>query len=265
MKKKIIIGLIAIIVVIGLVVGVFVLKRDKNSGESENENLESNSEQIVDNDLIFKSKILTQDGEYIAMISTEGKQFRYKIEELTYLFSDEISIKIPQLKQAEAEGDDITFANSIIQNAIVKELETYSANGKITLAQYNYEISLEGNQIISIVFTGNVNVDGAAHPNNFILTVNVDLLTGNLLDASSIVENEDEFIKLLKSDKAEYEGVDGVEKYIKKDLDDDVLKSEVFEISRKMYFTPENICTVVTVPHAIGDYAVVKLKYSDLK
>ncbi len=265
MKKKIIIGLIALIIVIGSIIGILVLKGDKISGGLGNENLENNSEQIGENDLIYKSKILTQDGEYIAMISKEGKQFRYEIEELTYIFSDELSIKIPQLKQAQAEGDDITFANSIIQNAIVNELEIYASNGKITLDQYNYDVTLEGNQIISIVFTGNINVEGAAHPNSIILTLNIDLLTGNLLDATNIIENKEEFIKLLKSDKAEYEGVDGAEKYIKKDLDNDVLQSEVFEISKEIYFTPEYICTVVSVPHAIGDYAVVKLKYNDLK
>lgn len=263
MKKKIIIGLIAIIVVIGSIIGILAIKRENDSKKLENENSLNNVEQNLENDLIYKSNILTQDGEYIAMISTEGKQFRYKIEELTYLFSNDISIKIPQLNQME--GDTVTFANPLIQDAIINELETYASDGKITLDQYNYEVMLEGNQIISIVFTGNINVKNAAHPNNFILTVNIDLLTGSLLDTTNIVENRDEFIKLLKSDKAEFEGVEGAEKYIKKELDDEVLKSEVFEISKKIYFTPEHICTVVSVPHAIGDYAVVKLKYSDLK
>lgn len=263
MKKKIVIGLIAIIVVIGSIIGFLAVKGKNNSGELEDENSSNNAEQIVENDLIYKSKILTQDGEYIAMISTEGKQFRYKIEELTYVLSDDISIKIPQLNQME--GDTVTFANPLIQNAIVNELETYASNGKITLDQYNYEVMLEGNQIISIVFTGNINVENAAHPNSFILPVNIDLLTGSLLDTTNIIDNRDEFIKLLKSDKAEFEGVEGAEKYIKKELDNEVLKSEIFEISKKIYFTPEHICTVVSLPHAIGDYAVVKLKYSDLK
>ncbi len=265
MKKKIVIGLIAIIVVIGSIIGILSIKGENNSRKSKNENSENNSEQILENDLIYKSEILSQDGEYIAMISKEGKQFRYEIEELTYVLSEDISIKIPQLKQGDIEGDDITFVNPLIHNAIINELETYASDGKITLDQYNYEVMLEGNQIISIVFTGNMNVENAAHPNNFILTVNVDLLTGNLLDTTNIIDNRDEFIKLLKSDKAEFEGVEDVEKYIKKELEEDVLKSEVFEISKKIYFTPEHICTVVSVPHAIGDYAVVKLKYSDLK
>lgn len=265
MKKKIIIGLIAIIIVIGSIIGIVAIKGKNNSDELENENSSNNAEQIVENNLIYQSKILSQDGEYIAMISKEGKQFRYEIEELTYILSEDISIKIPQLKQGDSEGDDITFVNPLIQDAIINELEAHALDGKITLDQYNYEVMLEGNQIISIVFTGNINVENAAHPNNFILTVNVDLLTGNLLDTTNIVENRDEFIKLLKSDKAEYEGVEEAKKYIKKELDDEVLRSEIFEISKKIYFTPEHICTVVSVPHAIGDYAVVKLKYSDLK
>ena len=263
MKKKILFAVIAIIAVIGIVAGIIALKGTKNSGESENENSESNIEQVEDTELIYLSKILSQDGEYIAMVSNEGKQFRYKVEEATFDFSEDISIKIPQLIQME--GDNITFANFIIQDTIAKELEAYKGGGKISLSQYDYEITLEGNQIISIIFTGNINVEGAAHPNSFIVTLNIDLLTANLLDTTSIIENREELIKLLKSDKAEVEGIEEAKKYIRKDIDDEVLMSEVFEKSKKIYFTPEHICTVISVPHAIGDYAVVKLKYSELK
>ena len=259
MKKKIFL-IICIIVLILLIVGACIFI-NKNSDSNNVEDTNENSETV---DYIYNNEILKELGEFVATVASESNTMRYEVVDHVLAITDEFSLKVPMLKARDAS--DYMMTSEIIRNKIYDELSVYFTDGaEVTLDNYSYEATLTRDQFVSIIFSGNIFVEGAAHPSNLFITLNIDMLKEKEVKLDDFIDNQDEFIKLLKSDKAIFRGVEEAEKYVKKELSKDELKAELFENNKNVYFTEKGIAVVIEVPHAIGDYAIFEIAYEDIK
>ena len=263
MKKKILWICLAIIFIIVIIIGIicFYKNRENNNFDVEKDN-EINSNQYVD--YIYNNNILTELGEFVATVAAEGDTMKYEIVEETLAITDNFSIKIPALKAID--GSDYMMVSEIIRNKIYNELVVYFADGnEVSIDNYTYEATLTRDQFVSIIISGNIFVETAAHPNNFCISINIDMLRNREVKLDDFVDNKEEFVKLVKSDEAIFSGVEEAKKYVKKELNKEELTAELFTNNKKAYFTEDGLAVVIEVPHEIGDYATFEIAYENIK
>ena len=91
------------------------------------------------------------------------------------------------------------------------------------------------------------------------------MLRNREVKLDDFVDNQDELIKLIMSDKANFSGVEEAKKYVKKELNKEELTAELFTNNKKAYFTEDGLAVVIEVPHEIGDYATFEIAYENIK
>lgn len=105
---------------------------------------------------------------------------QYGIESVTYEDtlngSCEVKVVFPQLKDME----NTELQNTINENVKQMVMQVISEEG-LTAYRLGYEVATQGTGILSVIFRGYCNYEGAAHPTNLIRTMNLELMTGRNL------------------------------------------------------------------------------------
>lgn len=203
-----------------------------------------------------------------------------KIEFSEMVFSDishensNISIKYPQIKDKNQ-----IRTNEMIKNFVENmPLKTYGSDYINLKLNASYKISYNENNLLSIIFYVNGNVSTAAYPNNFLLAINIDLKTESVIKFSDIYTVEDDIIEVIKRNfkdqfipkKLNEWGIksnnESYENYISKlsSIRPYNVKNALSD-EKKFYFSDDEVIICLEMPHAIGDYFEVEVKYKELR
>lgn len=174
-----------------------------------------------------------------------------------------VSIKYPQLG-----GGDYSKANRIIQDA-VKNYPTsvYGDNYADLVLDMNYQIALDDNSMLSIVFAGIGNVRAAAHPNNTLFTVNVNVDSGKKLSLEDSYQIDEKFIRIFKEQwraQSNTEISDYIFTLTEEELKNQLTAADSAGSTVYSYFTDKNLGISFPVPHAIGDHVEVTIPYHEI-
>jgi hypothetical protein len=120
------------------------------------------------------------------------------------------------------------------------------------------------NDILSVIFSGNENFKGAAHPNNVIYGATIDLIHATKLYLSDFTVIDDIFLqKIIQSSAVTNIRVD--------DNDDPAVVVDqyinLFDLRNlsdmNFYVTPESLNICIGIPYVNGNYAIIETPYSN--
>ncbi|MBQ8180414.1 MAG: hypothetical protein IJ010_00340 [Ruminococcus sp.] len=185
-----------------------------------------------------------------------------------------VLIRYPQIN---AENQDAInnliriFAENIASNVYGSDY----VNLNLVVEKYN--VTYYDENLLSIVFEANGNVITAAYPNNFLYSINIDIKNESIISLSDIYSIDDDFSSIIYNAFNEQfapkklkewginEESNSYERY-KEDLSHvGPFNLEGALTNEKKYYLQENsVIICVTIPHAIGDYFQIEVKYSEL-
>jgi len=181
--------------------------------------------------------------------------------------SKDIEISFPQIKGLQDKTKQSKINKIIKDNALVDCQEDIALYDWYDL---DYAITWSSNRVLSIIFTGNYYSKSAPHPNNSCYTVNIDINTGNRIFLPDFINADNDFVKLFIN-KAQffndYAGIDLTEdelSLLKEDKFNILNLKYNFDKDAEFYFTSTGIVFAIDTDHAIGDFSLFSLKFSEL-
>jgi hypothetical protein len=134
--------------------------------------------------------------------------------------------------------------------------------------EMKYKITYSSAQFISIVFTGSSNQEDSAHPNNECITLNVDMIMGEMLHLADFIYVDDQFVRAFASEWRQNAGtylVDYLDLSDKQSLLDQLHNADSFSSEMMSYIDREGIGIVYMGPHAVGDYVTIEIPWRDIE
>lgn len=105
---------------------------------------------------------------------------QYDIESDTYEDTLNGSCKVKVVFPQLIDMENTELQNTINENVKQMVMQEISEEG-LTAYGLGYQVATQGTGILSVIFRGYCNYEGAAHPTNLIRTMNLDLTTGRNL------------------------------------------------------------------------------------
>ena len=105
---------------------------------------------------------------------------QYDIESVTYEDTLNGSCKVKVVFPQLIDMENTELQNTINENVKQMVMQKISEEG-LTAYGLGYQVATQGTGILSVIFRGYCNYEGAAHPTNLIRTMNLDLTTGRNL------------------------------------------------------------------------------------
>lgn len=228
------------------------------------------------NDKYINNNSVESDTEIQNLIAENAQPYEFKEEKYidTEHVNSSVTIFYPQI-----DNQEYTQINNLIKNFVKNISENIYGNEyeDVTL-DLLYEITYSDNKYISLVFRGQGNVSSAAYPNRLLIAVNIDVVNSEILSFYDIYNKDNELLKTI-SDNFNTQFVPGKLKELKiKNNDESFNKikqqlstiginniDELLTDNTKFYFTEKSVCFCVDVPHAVGDYFVVTVEYSEVE
>ena len=105
---------------------------------------------------------------------------QYDIESVTYEDTLNGSCKVKVVYPQLIDMENTELQNTINENVKQMVMQEISEEG-LTAYGLGYQVATQGTGILSVIFRGYCNYEGAAHPTNLIRTMNLDLTTGKNL------------------------------------------------------------------------------------
>ena len=105
---------------------------------------------------------------------------QYDIESVTYEDTLNGSCKVKVVYPQLIDMENTELQNTINENVKQMVMQEISEEG-LTAYGLGYQVATQGTGILSVIFRGYCNYEGAAHPTNLIRTMNLDLTTGRNL------------------------------------------------------------------------------------
>ncbi|NOV04847.1 PdaC/SigV domain-containing protein [Paenibacillus planticolens] len=205
---------------------------------------------------------------------TEGtKNQTYTITTTTYS-QDNIKVQYPQIQGLGDNSKEKTI-NDLIKNDVLKSeveapIKFYQddTHQDVLTLDLKYQVTVSSTDLLSVVYTGYSNIAGAAHPNDVIYSVTIDLKNMTKLKLSDFTTIDTKLAQKIKQSTAVInEAVkDGMDKndliLVIKNTDDQTLIKGLREqwAYNTFYVTSNSLVVSVDVPHAVGDYALVELQ-----
>lgn len=191
------------------------------------------------------------------------KEQEYTIKERS-LETEIIKIKYPQITGMSNRELEAKFNTSLMRVAL-----EYEGDG-LTDYKLSYEVATSNDKLISIIYRGSVNYDGAAHPFNYALTFNFDI-TGekeirlkDYIDPKSLKEMFDagEYTILSEIDEEEVQSFlemtySETNTITFEDFDYN-LEDKTFIAPGYSYVKNNHLVVVIEVNHALGDYIEIE-------
>ena len=186
----------------------------------------------------------------------------YKIESRNMLFDNEsFIVKYPKIL---SESKVVDKTNKQIEILLSTYLKTSLSDIENSTAHIDFEVHCLDGEYISISFEGYYNCIKAAHPINFCYTINLNIKNGSAVKLTdNVVVNED-FIKKFRNGW-ETQVLVEAQNYLDQYTDEQLKTMLMSSDTDKGYgvfscFTENEKIIYFPVAHAIGDYAVIKVK-----
>ncbi|HCJ59118.1 MAG TPA: hypothetical protein DHV55_18545 [Clostridiaceae bacterium] len=192
----------------------------------------------------------------------------YKISKASYIDKD-IIINYPQLIHLN-DTKKYTEVNELIKNEALEVLGEYKGVENEFSLEIDYNVKWKSSNLLSIQYLGISYIRGAAHPNNLVYTININLNSSDILKLRDIIKINDSFVERYKKGKyitwdpdlnLEAEGVikNILDNYTNRDLIQYFSKDESF-----YYFTKDSLGISIGAAHVYGDHAEFEIKYQDM-
>jgi hypothetical protein len=183
-----------------------------------------------------------------------------------------IEIKYPIL-----QGKGYEKSNKLIETYIQSFIsEMYGSDYSDLDLTMDYSISFHNQFVISIVFKGDGYVKTATHPNDWFLTLNIDLIDGKQFKLSDIYKTSDNFMKIYfdtakkqvperfaENNKDWFEVIEELKKNLEINTNENFKHADSFG-GVQSYLTPIGLGLSMPVVFAIGDHFETEIPYSDI-
>ncbi|NPV90121.1 MAG: DUF4163 domain-containing protein [Firmicutes bacterium] len=191
-------------------------------------------------------------------------------------FNDrEIKIEYPQIADLSDSGKQ-DLINQTIRDEALKVIKGFQASGggagNDVVMEIGYDVGYKGAALLSIQYTGYVNVKGAAHPSSLFYTTNISIPAGNKLVLGELVNIDKRLVQEYRQGKlvtvSPHEASPEFISAIQRELDsfsDDRLIRYLGQKDTPFYLTRDSLGISLEVPHAVGDHAEFEIGYPDLQ
>lgn len=200
-----------------------------------------------------------------------------------------VEAEYPMLVSGGSE-EQLSRWNQIIEEDFNKILAIYSfhpitapakvpSNRTPTILRIKYEMKLNNENYISILYTAAYNNPTSAHPTELVYTTNINKSSSNRMKLSDVVILSEDFVKNFRTweyispfqENAEWNKA--VKDYIANLSDEDLLSgfqnADRIDSDNQMgiysYLTEDRLGISLGVPNYIGDHAEFEGNYSDIK
>ncbi len=278
-------GIYALILTLVLSVGLISCADQKASSNNIKEDNEVSSE--VNNEIISNKEDKVDDYKKVSDTTKENessknlkeKSNEYELVSKNYN-KNNVKINYPEIKNFN-DDEKLKSINKYLKECALKVLDDYikeNPNLEAVNLNVNYDVKFKNEKYISIVYEGEVNVNGTAYPSSIFYTTNVDLESGNIIRLSDY-SNVNDILNKLKDPKnikviAENDELAAAQKDFILNIGNDnlinmVKNADFHEVNTKIespkdgvysYFDKDGIVISLQVNHAIGDHAEFKLK-----
>ncbi|MCA0988430.1 hypothetical protein [Guptibacillus algicola] len=202
--------------------------------------------------------------------SDDTSELSYTLTEDVYT-EDGVTISYPQLTNASdtAKQDEV---NDLLFNEAYKVMNFYEGSEGLDL-EVDYAVSYESPYFLSVQYAGSGYVEGAAHPNNLFYTTNIDLENMERIRLTDVINANESFIELFKSDA--FQPVNPDHKEFEKELKENVSVTDLQNADSLdgigtdqhsetfTYFTEDRIGINFGTSHAVGGHAAFEINYVD--
>ncbi|MBY6836812.1 MULTISPECIES: DUF4163 domain-containing protein [Clostridium] len=278
-------GIYALILTLVLSVGLISCADQKASSNNIKEDNEVSSE--VNNEIISNKEDKVEDSQKASDTTKEeqsSKNLKEKSNEYELVSKNynknNVKINYPEIKKFN-DDEKLKSINKYLKGCALKVLDDYvkeDPNLEAVNLNVNYDVKFKNEKYISIVYEGEVNVNGTAYPSSIFYTTNVDLESGNIIRLSDY-SNVNDILNKLKDPKnikviAENDELAAAQKDFILNIGNDnlinmVKNADFHEVNTKIespkdgvysYFDKDGVVISLQVNHAIGDHAEFKLK-----
>ncbi|WP_252250695.1 DUF4163 domain-containing protein [Clostridium sp. ZBS13] len=281
--------LITTIVVLGLGITSILNGCNSTSVTTNSENKANSSNNDSSNEVINnkENENKLEDSQKVSDTIKENespKNLKEKSNECQVVSKDysknNVKINYPELKNSN-DNEKLKSINRYLKEGALKVLDDYikdDPNLKAVDLNVNYDVKFKNEKYISIVYKGEVNVEGAAYPSSIFYTTNVDLESGNIIRLSDY-SNVDDILNELKDPKnikviAENDELAAAQKEFILNIGNDKLISmlknaDFHQVNGNIespkegvysYLHKDSVVISLQVNHAIGDHAEFTLK-----
>lgn len=214
------------------------------------------------------SVVTTQNPTTTPSLNVETEKQPYTI--VTAIFSqDNIKIEYPQIKGLEDKSKEKVIndliKNDLLKNEVEEPINTYG-DGTLTM-NWNYQVTLSTPELLSVIYTGNSEIEGAAFSTNDIYTITIDLKNATKLILSDFTTIDTNLAQKIKrstvvTNEAVKNGMDTYDLITEIQNEDD--QTLIKGLSEQwpyytFYVTPNSLVISIAVSHAGGDYALIEL------
>lgn len=182
-----------------------------------------------------------------------------KLDSRTYR-EGKIDIKYPQIIQLSNESLQESINDKISKQALrlVNEVQN---DEKVTVLEIEYDVKRYDNKLLSILFKGYINSEGAPYPLVLAYTLNISMDSGEELELNDYFEIDQRYVEQYHKNKL------NILKPFQNEAFEGLSDEEILTMFRnaELYLTKDSLGLIVFVPHAVGDYAELEVQYNELK
>lgn len=179
----------------------------------------------------------------------------------TEMNGGKIRVHYPQMDSMESNAETI---NALLQTAGETLLwETYAQDDSRQIdAELEYSITYQSDEVLSVIFTGLGNVQGAAHPNHLFYSLNIDLNCGKVLYLSDLCAIDQTLVDEIQT-AAKEQLSEPIMQYLEQNSDEKWLEllgeADKVHCGVRSYLTQSCLVVAIAVPYAIGDWVEVEV------
>jgi len=237
------------------------------------------------------SNKIQQTSNETANQSNKVNALNFETVNMTYI-NKKVKINYPQITNF-SDANKQSQINELIKNDILNDhqkdvtnlVKAYFKNDKeaedALTEDVNYEIKLNNSKILSILYVKNSTIPGSAHANNYLHSININIENGTILKFKDLINIDNNFVEKLKNVKNRIWtpkallGIGATDEFNKElvgvigdefsDRDNKDLIGQFNSDDYSFYFTKDYFGMSIDVPHAVGDYAELEIKYNEIK
>jgi len=210
----------------------------------------------------------------------------YVLTSQTYSASG-VQIDYPQISDYGDQAKEAAI-NNLIKDEALRILEYYQSEEAEYHLEIAFNVTWQSKGLLSVQYTGTGYIAGAAHPNEFFYTTNINMMGGEKIRLADVAFIDEAFVERFREGEL-VSGEETVREELKAALqdylsyvtDDDLIAmfnkadfsgdsgesgATFFMLAESYsYFTDDSLGISIAVPYALGDYALYELKYSDIE
>ncbi len=171
-----------------------------------------------------------------------------------------VDIIYPQIIQLPNESLKESINEKISKQALRRVNEVQN-DEKVTTLEIAYDIKRYDNKLLSVLFEGYINSEGAPYPLALAYTLNISMDSGEELELNDYFQINETYVEQYHQNKL------NVLKSFQSEAFEGLSDEEILTMFRnaELYLTKDSLGLVVFVPHAVGDYAELEVQYNELK